>query len=142
MDPNTEFLSEIARSARMGKEATVFLMDKVEDEQMRKEIAQRKTEYSDLEQRADDLLSNSGTQPKPLPVTSKAGLWMGMQMETLTDKSTSHVAEIMMQGSNMAIIEMTKNKKRFAGAEQETMELADAFLAVEEGGMQRMKEFL
>ena len=142
MNQNQEFLSEIARSARMGKEATVLLMDKVEDEQMRREIAQRKTEYGDLEKRADDLLSNSGAQPNPLPATSKAGLWMGMQMETLMDKSASHVAEIMMQGSGMAVIEMTKNKKRFSGAAQETMELADAFLAMEEGGIQRMKEFL
>ena len=35
MDENKEFLSEIARSARMGKEATVVLLDKVEDEQLR-----------------------------------------------------------------------------------------------------------
>ena len=38
MDHNKEFLSEIARSARMGKEATVVLMDKVEDDKMRSEI--------------------------------------------------------------------------------------------------------
>ena len=142
MDPNREFLSEIARNARMGKEASVLLLDKVEDEQMRKEITQRKAEYSDLEQRADNLLSDSGTQPKPLPAKSKVGLWMGMQMETLADKSTSHIAEIMMQGSNMAVIELTKDKKKFSGANQETMEWADAFLAMEEGGIQRMKEFL
>lgn len=142
MDENKEFLSEIARSARMGKEATVVLLDKVEDEQLRREIAQRKAEYSDLEHRADDLLAGSGTQPEPLPMMSKAGLWMGMQMETLTDRTDSHIAEIMIQGSGMGIIEMTKNKKRFSGAQQTTMELADAFVASEEGAIQRMKEFL
>ena len=142
MDQNREFLSEIARSARMGKEATVVLMDKVTDEQMRREIAQRKAEYSDLEHRADDLLAQTGTQPEPLPMMSKAGLWMGMQMETLTDKSDSHIAEIMIQGSGMGIIEMTKNKKRFSGAQQDTMALADDFLAMEEGGIERMKVFL
>lgn len=142
MDHNKEFLSEIARSARMGKEATVVLLEKVEDEALRKEISQRKAEYSDLEHRADDLLSNSGVQPNPLPAMSKAGLWMGMQMETLTDRSDSHIAEIMIQGSGMGIIEMTKNKKKFHEAAQETMDLADSFLAMEEGGIQRMKEFL
>ncbi|MDO4740467.1 MAG: hypothetical protein Q4A66_07350 [Eubacteriales bacterium] len=142
MDHNKEFLSEIARSARMGKEAAVVLLEKVQDEGLRREIGQRKAEYSELEHRADDLLADSGTQPEPLPAMSKAGLWMGMQMETLADKSDSHIAEIMIQGSNMGIIEMTKNKKRFAQAAQETMALADSFLAMEEGGVQRMKEFL
>lgn len=142
MDENKEFLSEIARSARMGKEATVVLLDKVEDEQLRKEIAQRKAEYSDLEHRADDLLAGSGTQPEPLPMMSKAGLWMGMQMETMTNRSDSHIAEIMIQGSGMGIIEMTKNKKRYSAAKPETMDLADAFVASEEGAIQRMKAFL
>ena len=142
MDENKEFLSEIARSARMGKEATVVLLDKVEDEQLRKEIAQRKAEYSDLEHRADDLLAGSGTQPEPLPMMSKAGLWMGMQMETMTNRSDSHIAEIMIQGSGMGIIEMTKNKKRYSSAKPETMDLADAFVASEEGAIQRMKAFL
>lgn len=142
MDQNREFLSEIARSAHMGKEATVTLMDKVSDEQMRREIAQRKAEYSDLEHRADDLLAKIGTQPEPLPMMSKAGLWMGMQMETLTDRSDSHIAEIMIQGSGMGIIEMTKNKKRFSDAQPDTMTLADDFLAMEQGGIERMKAFL
>ena len=73
---------------------------------------------------------------------SKAGLWMGMQMETMTNRSDSHIAEIMIQGSGMGIIEMTKNKKRYSSAKPETMDLADAFVASEEGAIQRMKAFL
>jgi len=142
VDHNREFLAEITRSARMGKEATAVLMDKVEDETLRREISQRKAEYTDLEHRADDLLANSGADPEPLPAMSKAGLWMGMQMETLTDRSDSHIAELMIRGSGMGVIEITKDKKRFSEAKKETMDLADSFIAMEEGGIERMKRFL
>jgi len=142
VDQNIEFLSEIVRSARMGKEAAAALAEKTENDGLRREIAQRKAEYADMEQRADDLLANSGARPEPQSFAGKAGLWMGMQMETLANRSDSHIAEIMVRGSGMGIIEMTKNKKRFGGASQQTMDLADSFLAMEEGGVRRMLEFL
>lgn len=142
MDQNRELLSEIARSARMGREATEMLLGKVGAEQMRREIAQRKAEYTGLEQQADDLLANAGAPVEPLSATSKAGLWMGLQMNTISDKSDSHIAEMMIQGSGMGVIEMTRSKKRFPEAQQEVKELADQFLAMEEGGIQRMKAFL
>ena len=34
--------------------------------------------------------------------------WMGVEMNTLTDKSNSKIAELMIQGTNMGIIEGVK----------------------------------
>ncbi len=142
MDTNTQLLLEISRSARMGKEAAQMLSDKVRSQDMRSEILQRKSEYENLEQAADDMLSDAGTQPEQTSAMGKAGLWMGLTMNTLTNQSDSHIAEIMMQGSGMGVIEMTKSLKRFPDAQQGAKDLAERFLAMEEGGIQRMKAFL
>lgn len=142
MDQNGELLCEIARSARMGREAAEMLLDKVRAEPMRKEIAQRKAEYGDLEQQADDMLADSGTKPPVVGMGSKAGLWMGLTMNTISDKSDAHIAEMMIQGSGMGVMEMVRAGKRFPQATGPAKALAQRFVEMEEGGIQRMKEFL
>lgn len=142
MDANTELLTEVSRNARMGKNAVETLIDKVGDETMRKELTSRKGEYEKLEQSANNQLSQAGIQAEPLKATDKAGLWMGLQMNTIADKSNSHIAEMMIQGSTMGVIEVTKLKNRYPNAAPEARSLADDFLSTERGGIERMRAFL
>ena len=50
-----------------------------------------------------------------------------VNIQTLTDKSSSHIAEMLMVGSNMGIINAIKNLKKYSDAEQSIKALWKGF---------------
>ena len=47
---------------------------------------------------------------------ARAGMWVGLEMETLADRSDAHIAEIVIQGHH-GVIEMTKALNTHDGAD-------------------------
>ena len=65
-----------------------------------------------------------------------------INMQTLSDKSPSHIAEMLMVGSNMGIINAIKNLKKYEHADKESLKLLKRLLRFEENNVQRLKAFL
>ena len=59
----------------------------------------------------------SNNEPHDTTTMNKLMTWYGIEMKTLTDNSTSKIAELILQGVNMGIIEGRKilNKKDSCG---------------------------
>ena len=66
---------------------------------------------------------------------------MGVDMKTLTDKSNSKIAELLLQGVNMGIIEGRRilNKKRI---NDEVEELMNNYVKMQEESVERLKKYL
>lgn len=69
-------------------------------------------------------------------------LWAGIQLNTLTDASTEHVAELMIRGNTMAITDMMKVMKANRGAKKEYCELAEEIMDFEEKNIETLKGYL
>ncbi|WDC83510.1 hypothetical protein PL321_12450 [Caloramator sp. mosi_1] len=65
-----------------------------------------------------------------------------INLKTLRDKSSSHMAEMLIQGSTMGIIDMTKKIKEYQGVEKETLDLANGLLQFEQKSLDEYKELL
>ena len=65
-----------------------------------------------------------------------------INLQTLTDKSASHIAEMLIIGSNMGIINAVKNLKKYKNAEPSIIDLMNRLLKFEEDNVQQLKEFL
>lgn len=65
-----------------------------------------------------------------------------INIQTLTDKSTSHIAEMLIIGSNMGVIDAIKNLKKYENAKKEINELMDRLLKFEEDNIKELKEYL
>ena len=60
--------------------------------------------YQKISQRVNDLYSNySDKEPHETNTMTKAMTWFNVEMETLMDHSTSKIAELVVQGTNMGI---------------------------------------
>ena len=72
---------------------------------------------------------------------NKAMTWYGIEMKTLTDKSNSKIAEILLQGTNMGIIEGRKllNHKN---TNDEVQSLVQAYVDMQEEAVEKLKQFL
>ena len=67
---------------------------------------------------------------------------MGVQMNTLTDKSNSHIAEMMIQGNIMGVVECQKLLNHNPRADEPVKNLLHEFVTFQNNNIEKMKEFL
>ena len=68
--------------------------------------------------------------------------WTGVKFNTLTDKSNSHIAEMMIQGGSMGIVECQKLLNHNPRADQEVKNILNDFMAMQQNDIEKMKKFL
>lgn len=142
MNENEELLNFIYKNSEMGVSTLGKLIDMVGEITFRKQLTDQLAEYRTFENSAKELISKYGAAEKGLSDVDKAKTYFTISMQTMTDKSNSHIAEMLITGSNMGIIESVKNLKKYPAAEKEVRDLLQRLLEFEENNVQRLKEFL
>lgn len=135
-------LDELNKGACMGKDAIHFILDKVEDKELRKELNYQYDEYDRIIDRISKIYPkyNDG-EPHETNTMNKVMTWYGIEMKTMVDDSTSHIAELMLQGTNMGIIEgrrLLNNKK----TDKEVNEIMEQYVKMQEEAVESLKKFL
>jgi FtsZ-interacting cell division protein YlmF len=142
MNGNAELLNFIYQNSQMGVNILSQLMDIAEDEEFRKHLQQQYEEYKDIHEKAKQALNENGYDEKGISALDKIKTYIMVNIQTLTDKSSSHIAEMLMVGSNMGIINAIKNLKKYSDAEQSIKSLMERLLKLEENNVQQLKNFL
>ena len=72
---------------------------------------------------------------------NKVMTWYGIEMKTLVDESTSKIAELLLQGINMGIIEGRKllNHKP---VDKTVHSIAEEYVSMQEKAVENLKKFL
>lgn len=139
---NLEFLNKIYQNAQMGSNSITYVSEKTNDTKLLSQLQIQLQEYNEIASEAADALLKNDKIPKEKGPMAQVGLWSSVQMNTLVDKTSDHIAEIMMQGSTMGIIDMAKALRKYSNAEAGTIALGEKLIKTEEENFQRMKEFL
>ena len=142
MNETVQLLQDVVRNARTGRDAVEQLMKKTAEGSMREELSREKEEYDVVRREGERALKDAGGSAEPVGPLSKAGMWVGLEMETLADRSDSHIAEIVIQGATMGVIEMTRSLNIYDGADPEARGLASRFVVRQNEAFDRQKGFL
>ncbi len=142
MEQSVNLLQNVSEAARMGIDSIETLMTKTNDESMRQELLRQRSQYEKAEREAQRQLSQVGAKPKSKGPMAKAGAWMGIQMDTLVDQSNSHLADMLIQGSTMGVIDLTRAQARNPEADENAKRVAAEYLKNENESIERMKGFL
>lgn len=142
MNPSITLLQEIIRAARDGAEGISLVMEKAEDTALRQALSEEKAQYSAVEQDAGNRLTEMGGRAEPESMANRMGMRMGMQMNTLLDKSPSHLAELLIQGNTMGVISLIRTKNGLPGADEASLALFERMLALQYDAIERAKAFL
>ena len=80
-------------------------------------------------------------KPHETNIMNKAMTWYGIEMKTLTDHSNSKIAELLLQGTNMGIIEGRKilNKKEI---NDEVNKIVSEYVHMQENCVEVLKGYL
>ena len=119
-----------------------MLIERTEDAQISVQLHQYAEKYAAIKREAAQKLSEYGQSPKNAGAMERTCLWMGLNMNTILDKSPSHIAEMMIEGSTMGVIKGEKNKKRNQNADKSVTDLEDNLLNLEKEYIDTMKKFL
>ncbi|MPN51594.1 hypothetical protein SDC9_199242 [bioreactor metagenome] len=65
-----------------------------------------------------------------------------LNIQTMMDKSPSHIAEMLITGSTMGTIDAIKNIKKYKDAEPSILELMNDLKKFEENNIEQLKAFL
>lgn len=142
MDQNAELLNYIHQNAQMGVVTTGQLKEIADDKKFLDLINRQNEEYKNLNREAEHLINKHNYQEKDLNSMAKISVHMNISMKTLTNKSPEHIAEMMIQGSTMGVIEAKKNIKKYQNADPKAVNLAEKLLHTEESNIEHLKSFL
>ena len=141
MDKNESLLSEVSKNVKMGGDSIVDLIDRAEDKHFRSEMTSELEKYREFERRAAKMLSERGLKPDEVTPLAKMGAKVGMVINTMLDTTTSHLAEMMINGATMGIVDLEK-KLNEGGYTPDAEEFASEVLGYEKSTVERLGQFL
>lgn len=139
-----ELLGDIFKNVKMGADSIINLMNRADDKSLREEMTRQLDRYEEYARRAADMMTARGLTPKEENPITKAGAKIGMAMNTLTDSSVPHLAEMLIQGSSMGITDLLKLISTAEECEvgEEAIGLAREAADFEEDAVEKLKKFL
>jgi len=142
MNEDINALDEINKGACMGMDAIDNIIDKVEDKNFKEELEKEYNNYKDISKRIEKIYPkyNEG-EPHETGSMNKIMTDMMLNMKTMNDRSNSKIAEILLQGVNMGIIEGRKilNKKNL---NEEVNEIVKTYVTMQEESVETLKNYL
>lgn len=141
---NLNVLDEINKGATMGMDAISFISQKVEDNQFKNILKTEYNKYKDISARVNKLYNNFATNKEPHETNTmnKMMTWYGIQMKTMTDDTTSKLSELLMQGTNMGIIEGRRLINQNANVSSDVKNILHDFVTMQEGSVETLKKYL
>ena len=84
----------------------------------------------------------SQKEPHETNTMEKMMTWYGIQINTLKDDSTSKLSELLMQGTNMGIIEGRRLINQNTHIAQDVKNILNDFVVMQEDSVETLKKYL
>lgn len=136
-------LDEVNKGATMGMDAISIVSEKVKDDSFKEVLDVEYNKYKDISNRVNDLYSNySDKEPHETNAMNKMMTWYGVQMRTMTDDTTSKLSELLMQGTNMGIIEGRRLLNQNHDMGSDVKNILNDFVVMQEDSIETLKKYL
>lgn len=139
---NLKVLKELHTGAQMGIKAISYISEKVENDEFKRELSTQYNQYEDILNRVTDLYNEYGEVPSTSNLKNDMMTWMGVQMNTMNDKSNSKLSEMLIQGTVMGIIEGRKILNHNPNVDKNIKSTLNEFVQLQENSVTKLKEYL
>ena len=135
-------LNSIYRNAQTGYQAISDILPKTDNAGFRSDLKTQEGQYKAIVNEASSRLAGLGTEPESVSSIKKASMKVMAEMNTMMNNDTTHLAEMMIQGSNMGITNMTKVLNGYPDPNPDVKNLADRLITIEHQNIERLKTYL
>lgn len=135
-------LNEISKIAQMGMSSISFLTSKISDTDMKKMLVAMYSQYSNILAQVNQHFEKYGEVPDDSPFCSKMMSYWGIKMNLMRDSTTSHIAEMMIQGTLMGVIEVQKILNCGLDIDESTTKLLKEFNKFQRENIDKLNAYL
>lgn len=143
MEENINVLDELNKGACMGMDAIKFIIEKVKSDEFKKSLEIQYNKYKDISEKIGNLYLKYNKDGTPHETNSMEKMMTryGIEMKTSMDHSDSKIADLLLKGTNMGIIEGRKiiNHKK---VDKEVSNLAEEYITMQEDSIENLKKYL
>ncbi len=138
-----EALAEIYRNAQLALQSISNILPETEDEEVRAELTAQHEQYEHFSAKAAMLAQDRGIELKEPNAMKKMMMWGSIKLNTLTDNSRAHIADMMVQGTVMGVTSLRTTASEMPREENdEIIALLEEMIAAEEEFERKWKSFL
>ena len=140
---NLNILDEVNKGATMGMDAISYVSEKASDCKFKEVLDVEYNKYKKISEQVNNLYSNySDKEPHETNAMNKMMTWYGIQMKTMVDDTTSKLSELLMQGTNMGIIEGRRLINQNDDAAPDVKSILNEFVTMQEDSVETLKKYL
>lgn len=142
MDNHGKILNYIYQNSEMGVGVIKRLLTVLEDEDFIEQLQEQYNEYIDINRTAKQLIDEKGVKVQSLGAFDKIKTYLMVNIQALSDNSPSSVAEKLIVGTNMSIIESTRKVKEYPDICPVCEILMERLQQTEQNNIEQLKKFL
>ena len=136
-------LDEISKGASMGVNSIIEIKPKVQDRNFLNTLDTEEDKYKRISDRLENIYKKfSDKEPHKINKMEKAMTSWGIDMRTITDDTTSKLAELLVKGTNMGIIEGRRLLNHNPNCSNEVHDLLEEFVKMQEDSAETLKQYL
>ena len=142
MDNNINTLNELNKGCSMGIVALNYIIPKINEDKFRDLLEKQTIEYKDLSTRISKLYEEyTSNEIAETTIMEKVMSWYGINKDMAFDNSISKVADLLIQGTNMGIIEGRKllNNKTM---DKKIKKICREYIKMQEAYLEKLKGYL
>ncbi len=142
VEKTRQAMSDLYKNVTMAQSCIKTLLPYVEKQDVTKTLHKQVEQYDHYVEQLDEMCEQLNFDPTPAPKFAVTMANMGIKAKMMTDKSISHVAKIMLQGTLNGIIDLYRMIRDNDDVNPEVTQLQKQVLRYEEGKFENLKQYL
>ena len=139
----TEYLNAIYQNIKTAVQSIEDILPKVKENSLQRELANEQDKYMALEKECELFAKAEKIEGiKDNNWLEKVRLWGSINMSTMTDKTTRHIAELMLLGTFMGVLTCEKDRADHKGVSSELDEILTNLKELERNNIDALMPFL
>lgn len=137
-----KLLQECDAGTKMGISSIDDILEKVQDEKLKKLLEESKSHHEKLESDIHHLLSQMGEDDKNPNPMAKGMSWIKTNMKMTMDESDATVADLLIDGCDMGVKSLYRYMNQYPDADKESKGMCERLIAIEEKLEKELRKYL
>lgn len=142
MENEKYVLNELNQGLKMGMDSISNISDKIGDKNFKSELIYQFNQYHEILDKVNIELDKYADTPRKLNPLKKAMSWMDIELSTIKDKSNSNIANMMIRGTTMGVINGIKLSNENPDLNIDVKNILDEFIVHQQNSIEQLKIYL
>lgn len=138
----TKLIDAAYKNTRMASFAIDCIIDKIKDNKLEELLRKQNDFYLDTTEELEKLSQEYNHKPIDINILLKGSSFASINMKTMMDSTTAHLAEMLVQGTTMGITDMIKSQGEFPVNNAKLKKITNSIISCEEKFVESLKDFL